>query len=167
MIDYRITGKERFLQFLEVFPKETADRVEVSVGIQVLRLTKHVQGKLNGSVLNSKTGKLSDAIARGSYVVKGQGKITGVVGLDGATKEVAIQGASQEFGADIGARVLEAVNVSALRFTVGGGFGFAKTVQLPAIKIPERSFLRSSLKDMRDSIGSEIMAAASKGWNFL
>jgi hypothetical protein len=47
----------------------------------------------------------------------------------------------------------------ALAFLVGGKQAFAARVELPAVTMPERSYLRSSLAEMADEIGQGLSEA--------
>jgi hypothetical protein len=50
----------------------------------------------------------------------------------------------------------------ALSFAIDGKQVFATRVNLPAVTVPERSYLRSSLAEMADEIREELTAAAMK-----
>lgn len=160
MIDWEIKNDGKVLEYMRTFPEALLGAVEEAIGVQILKLSRRVQSKLSGDVLKMKTGELRAAIARGTSVKRSNTKITGEVGLAGASAQVAIAGGAQEFGADIPAHIVRAVNVSKLRFQISGKFKFAREVSIPALKIPERSFLRSSMNEMRDGIMAEITAAA-------
>lgn len=160
MVNFQITGAGNVVEFLDTIGVRTAAKVNAAVGVWCLRMSKLAQGKVSGGLLKIKTGALRDAISRGTSTTIRSGGVVGIVGLAGASKEVAIAGAAQEFGANIPAHVVQALAGSRLRFMVGGKLVFAKQVHLPAVKIPERSFLRSSLEDIRAPALSEIAKAA-------
>jgi hypothetical protein len=160
VIDWKIGGTDNVLEYLRTMPEVLVADVKQSIGVQILRLQRRVIGKLSGDVLQSRTGALIAAVKAGTWVKQTPGKIVGVVGNAGATKEVAIAFAAQEYGASIAARILSARQAAALRFTLNGQFVFAKQVMLPAIKIPEHSFLRTSFRELRGSMAEEINKAA-------
>ena len=116
------------------------------VSMLALKLEERVKRKLSGEVLNVKTGDLRRSIA--NKVEQSAHAVIGTVYSSGDVKYAAIH----EFGGTTKAHVIEAVNAKALAFSMGGQQVFAKRVNHPGSKIPERSFLRSSLADMRDEI---------------
>ncbi|MGA7887723.1 MAG: hypothetical protein WCA44_18460, partial [Acidobacteriaceae bacterium] len=71
--------------------------------------------------------------------------------------------AIHEYGGQTRAHVIEAKNAKALAFQVGGQTIIRRRVQHPGSKMPERSFLRSSLRDSRDRIVAAIQAAVTEG----
>ena len=56
------------------------------------------------------------------------------------------------------------VKAEALAFVIGGAQVFARRVEHPGSLIPERSYLRSSLDDMRDEIVAALAEAATETW---
>lgn len=111
------------------------------------RLRNHVvQDKLMGQVLNRVTGRLGQSIQQ--LVTQTDTSIIGEVFSSGDVKYAAIH----EFGGRTAAHVIEARNAEALAFNFHGKMVFAKKVNHPGSLMPERSFMRSSLRDMRDDI---------------
>lgn len=161
MIKYDIVGDKKLYAYLGDFNERTVRRIDNAIVSLTQRLSLNAIRKASGGVLNSKTGALVAAIRQGSFVVKQGNRIKGVVGVAGASKKVAIYAGSQEYGATIKARVVEAINVSRLRFELGGKFVFAKQVNMPEIKIPEHSFLRSALREISGEAKSAIANAAN------
>ena len=71
--------------------------------------------------------------------------------------------AIHEYGGAIPPHQIVPDKAKALAFILGGKQAFAARVNLPAIAMPERSYMRSSLAEMADEIGegfSEAMADA-------
>lgn len=167
MISWEIKGDGAVVHFLDQLGGRTIAKVNAEVGVQTLRVSRLAQAKASGGVLKLKTGQLRDAIGRGTSVKTRAGGVTGTVGLEGASKEVAIAGGAQEFGANIPAHIVEALAGHKLRFQVNGKWVVAQRVQLPAVKIPEHSFLRSSLDELRSSILHAIGSAAEGNWGIL
>ena len=58
----------------------------------------------------------------------------------------------QEFGGRTAAHEIVAIKAKALAFVADGKACFAKSVHHPGSVIPERSFMRSALDDMRGEI---------------
>lgn len=165
MIDWEFKNDRKVLEYMRNLPEDLVPAVRSAIGVAILKLQRRVLSKLDGSVLKTKTGALQDAIKRGTGMEQSGSTITGYVGLRGASAKTAIAGASQEFGADIPAHIVQAVNVSKLRFTVNGKFVFAKFVKMPQVKIPERSFLRSAMDELHDELAADINAAAQPSIN--
>ena len=155
MISFDVVGDKKLVAYLGDVPKKTIEKVDASVNMLTLRLQRRALGKVS-----EKTGKLRGALVKGTYFIKTEKGITGRVGLRGAPAKIAIYGAVQEYGGSIKAHVLQTKDAAALRFKIGGKFMFAKTVNIPAFKVPAHSFLRSSLNDMQGEIVSELNRAA-------
>jgi phage gpG-like protein len=118
-------------------------------------LQQDVQDKLSGEVLEVRTGTLRDSISN-SVDASDSGTV-GTVFVDGDAPYAAIQ----EYGGTTKAHIIEAVNAKALSFSMNGKQSFFTRVNHPGSNIPERSYLRSSLDDMRDDILSGFADAAS------
>lgn len=160
MINFDINGDKKLYAYLGDFSARTVSRIDNAIVSLTQQLSRNAIRKASGGVLNSKSGALVAAIRNGSYVVKSGGRIKGVVGVAGASKKVAIYAGAQEYGATIKARILEAKNVSKLRFEIGGKFIFAKQVKIPEVKIPAHSFLRSALREISGEAKTAIANAA-------
>lgn len=138
------------------------DAVVRAVGKKMRIITVDLQGyvvsqKLQGQVLNHRSGKLSRSIQQ---AVETEGtKVTGDVFSAGDVKYAGIH----EFGGVIPAHDIEAKNAKALAFMIDGKMVFAKRVHIPDVTMPERSYLRSSLADKKDEIVAGIQAAALFG----
>ena len=69
------------------------------------------------------------------------------------------QAASHEYGGMIPPHEIVPDKAKALAFLVGGKQAFAARVNLPAIAIPERSYMRASLAERADEIGDGLSEA--------
>lgn len=114
--------------------------------------------KLSGAVLNTRSGALRDSIA--ASVSTDADSILASVGSEGDVKYAAIQ----EYGGKTSAHEILPVKAEALAFVMGGAQLFARRVEHPGSLIPERSYLRSSLDDMRDEIVAALAEAATETW---
>ncbi len=114
--------------------------------------------KLSGGVLNARSGTLRDSIA--ANVSADADGVVASVGSEGDVKYAAIQ----EYGGKTSAHEILPVKAQALAFVVGGAQLFARRVEHPGSLIPERSYLRSSLEDMRDEILAALADAATETW---
>ena len=123
-------------------------------------LEERVLDNLGGRVLQQRRGRL--AAAQSLLLDVGEGRVTASVGFYPA--QVAY-GAIQEYGGKTRAHLIAAKNARALAFDMRGRLAFAKRVQHPGSVLPERSFLRAALDDMRgqsseiaDAVGTELEA---------
>lgn len=115
-------------------------------------LEARIQQKLSGEVLQTRSGALAASIVSS-------------IENDGSDLSVSIAStgvpyaAIQEFGGKTAAHDIVAVKAKALAFSMGGADIFAKSVHHPGSTIPARSYLGSSLADMRDDIESGFKQA--------
>jgi hypothetical protein len=118
---------------------------------------KIVGQKLSGQVLQHRTGKLGNSIRVIPAKIQGQSSIIGSVEGAGGP---AFYGRFHEFGTSRSYTIVP-VNKKALAFALGGGKELiVKSVLHPPIK--ERSFLRSSQKEMQAQIISGLQDALNK-----
>lgn len=114
--------------------------------------------KLSGGVLNTRSGALSDSIA--ATVTADADGVLASVGSVGDVKYAAIQ----EYGGKTSAHEILPVKGSALAFVIGDTQHFARRIEHPGSVIPERSYLRSALGDMKDEIVDALAGAAAEAW---
>lgn len=122
-----------------------------------------VAEKLSGDPLHRRSGRLSRTV-HGMAEDAGAG-VSGVIGAGRDVPYARIH----EFGGLIKAHQVVARNAKALAFTASwgpmqgpGGMMFRKSVNIPAITMPERSYMRSSLKE-RAPDGIAQLKAATMG----
>ena len=139
-------------------PARIQSRLSQTVYELAEKLRSHViQDKLAGQVLNHRSGRLQQSIQQ--KVDSNATSVTGTVYSAGDVKYAAIH----EFGGQIPAHEIVAKNAQALAFMMGGKMVFAKRVNWPGATMPERSFMRSSLADMRDEIVQKMTQAVQEG----
>lgn len=144
--------------WLDNMPIAVRNRLQQTIYTLAEKLRSHiVNDKLRGQVLNRRTGRLGQSIQQ--KVTSGATAITGTVFSAGDVKYAAIH----EYGGQTAAHVIEAVNAKALAFEKAGQLIFAKRVNHPGSKIPERSYMRSSLADMKDEIIAKMTLAVQQG----
>jgi phage gpG-like protein len=114
--------------------------------------------KLSGSVLNTRTGALGESIT--ANVTDESNAVIAWVGSEGDVKYAAIQ----EYGGKTSAHEILPVKANVLAFVAGDGQHFARRVEHPGSVIPERSYLRSALEDMKDEILAALADAAAEVW---
>jgi len=139
-------GKELIANFKSMAPAIHAALLK-KVTTLALKLERHVKvDKLNGQVLNRISGALARSIH--SKVEQIATAVSGIVFSSGDVKYARIH----EYGGTTSPHIIEPKKASVLAFAGAGGMIFAKRVNHPGSKIPERSFLRSSLHDMSTEI---------------
>jgi phage gpG-like protein len=114
--------------------------------------------KLMGAVLNARSGALRDSI--GAEVLADGDGVFATVGSFGDVKYAAIQ----EYGGKTAAHEILPAKTQALAFVAGGAQRFARKIEHPGSRIPERSYLRSSLEEMSDEIASSLAEATAEAW---
>ncbi len=115
-------------------------------------LETRIRLKLTGGVLQTRSGALA-------------GSILSIIGDDETDTTVTVSSAGvpyaaiQEFGGKTAAHEIVATNAKALAFNAAGGLVFAKRLHHPGSNIPSRSYLASSLTELRDEIESGFKSA--------
>ena len=115
-------------------------------------LEARIQQKLSGEVLQTRSGALAASIISS---IENDGSATSVSISSTGVPYAAIQ----EFGGKTAAHDIVAVKGKVLAFSAGGSQVFAKSVHHPGSTIPARSYLGSSLAEMRDEIESDFKQA--------
>lgn len=159
MINYaiRITGDLRLREKLGLLKPVLVSTLQ---SWAVATAAYCVAEKLSGSPLHRRSGRLSRTV-HGEVEPKGD-MVSGVVAAGRDVPYARIH----EFGGLIKAHQVVAKNAQALAFTAGwgpmqgpGGKVFRKSVNIPAITMPERSYMRSSLKDRAPNGIAQLKAA--------
>lgn len=121
-----------------------------------------VQQKLTGEVLHVRTGLLRRSISRTDALVLDT-EVRSAVGSNVRTGGQAVKYAAiHEFGGQTKAHIIRPKNKKALSFTVGGKTICRKMVHHPGSKMPERSYLRSTLTERKGDYQTTITGAAQK-----
>lgn len=156
MIALEIIGADRVITRLGESPDKIRAAAKSSLGIWATELAGYIKTeKLSGQVLNRISGRLSSSVhpvseQSGSSVSGGAGGGAGVPYAE-----------IHEFGGLIPAHQVVAKNAAAMCFTVDGVKRFAKSVQIPDVQMPERSYMRSSLEEKAPE-GIEMLREAIK-----
>ena len=154
MLTVTLEGGEALTARLNGLPDKVHTALLAKIGQLTLMLENYVKTqKLSGQVLNVRSGDLRRSI--NSDVRDAASLIVGRVFSAGDVKYARIH----EYGGQTRAHIIEAVNGKALHFVVGGKDVFVKRINHPGSKMPERSFLRSSLAENRDAIEQGIRDA--------
>ncbi len=127
--------------------------VEQVVRAKAIKLEALVKDKLSNRVLNVKSGRLRRSIQH--RVIANGNVILGQVFSSGDVKYARIH----EMGGQTRPHDIFPKGAKALAFKMGGKQVFARSVRHPGSKIPERSYMRSSLGDMQLEIVRDIRLA--------
>lgn len=138
------------------------DRVRAAlyrrVSALAVQLADRVRRKLSGEVLQVRTGRLRASIFED--VRQGKSSVEARVASSGDVKYAGIH----EYGGTIPAHVVVPSKARALHWLAPSGASvFATRASIPAVTMPERSFLRSSLAEMRAQIVEELTEAVREG----
>ncbi len=157
MLNIQILGDKELMARIDAMP----GAVRAALLKKVTGLTLKLEGritneKLSGQVLHARTGRLRRSIS--SRVEETPIAVYGKAVSSGDVK----YGAIHEFGGQTKPHVIEAKG-KALAFMMGGKMRFAKKVNHPGSKMPTRSYMRSSLKDMQVEIIDGLKDAVREG----
>ncbi|MBM4301647.1 MAG: hypothetical protein FJ121_08970 [Deltaproteobacteria bacterium] len=155
MIRAVVTGQEQVIAHLGQVHPRVDGLVRQAVRAETYNVERTAKQKVSGVVLKNRSGTLRRKI--NSEFKDDGASIIGSVGLALA------YGAIHEYGGVTRAHVIRPRNKKALAFQAGGQGLVRKSVQHPGSKMPERSFLRSSLRDNEARIKAAIAAAVLKG----
>lgn len=146
----KLLGMTEQMAKLQSLPEAIRTELRTSVKKLGFQLELLVKRKLSGPVLKAPTGNL-----RGSINTRIEERGDETVAIVGTSVGVIPYARIHEFGG-----IIEAKNASYLIFkTPDGAWHKVKSVQMP-----ERSYLRSSLNDMRNGIRTELQAAVRRGY---
>lgn len=159
MITLSLVGDRELVAKLNAMPGKVRDSLVREVTKQALLLERHVKTqKLMGQVLQKRTGRLMQSI-QGRV---SQATATAVMGRVYSSGDVKYAGI-HEYGGVTSPHIIEARKAKALAFGIGGATVFARSVNHPGSKMPERSFLRSSLEDRASEIKEALTRAVMEG----
>jgi phage gpG-like protein len=141
MLTFTLEGDRLVIEGLNRASDQAREAVRIGIGRTTLQLLTAVkEDKLSGQVLQVRTGRLRRSINQ--RVDVSGGSVVGTVGTNVS------YGKTHELGLTIKAHLVEAKKAKALRFQLGGKTMFRKSVMIPAVKMPKRSFLMSALQDL-------------------
>lgn len=153
----RVIGADRLTKFFGALPEELKQRVEKSMGRMVLKLQARVmRAKLSGQVLNVRTGTLRRSIDQAVY--REDQAIRGVVSTNVEYAR------AHEYGFSGTVTVKEHLRLVKQAF--GKDLKTPKEVLVRAhparVNLPERSFLRSALKELNPEFFEEMEKVAEE-----
>jgi phage gpG-like protein len=138
---------------LAAMPDRVRDALSSKATMLSTVLQAKIQQKLAGAVLNTRSGALARSIV--ATVDASSADVVVSIASSGDVKYAAIH----EFGGTIPPHQVVPDKAKALAFAVGGKQAFAARVNLPAITMPARSYLRASLAEMADEIRDGLSEA--------
>lgn len=151
MLKIEIIGDDEVARKFQNLPAKIRQALRAKIFALTLSLEAHIKlNKLSGQVLKTVSGRLKRSIQ--SEVIDRIDIITGTVFSSGDVPYNAIH----EFGGRTPPSEIIPVKAQALRFMFHGKLTFAKRVHHPGSVMPERSFMRSGLSDMKEKIVSEL-----------
>ena len=154
MIGFEIIGAQRVVNMLGEMPGKVQAAAKSSLDIWAAELAGYIKSdKLSGQVLNRRSGRLSASVL--PLQQQSGDSVSGGARGGGGVPYAAIH----EFGGLIPAHQVVAKNAQALSFTIDGVRRFAKSVQIPDVQMPERSYMRSGFEDKAPQ-GIEMLRAA-------
>jgi phage gpG-like protein len=141
---------------LAAMPERIRDALADKANSLAAKLQAKIQQKLSGGVLNQKSGALARSIS--ATIDDSPTDVSVTLATSADIKYAAIH----EYGGMIPPHQIVPDKAKALAFLVGGKQAFAARVNLPAIAMPERSYMRSSLAEMAGEIGDELSEAVAE-----
>jgi phage gpG-like protein len=150
---FQVDLRDDYSASLAGMPDRVRQALSSKANVLAVALEAKIQQKLSGGVLNTRSGALASSII--ATVDESSADVSVRIGTSGDVKYAAIQ----EFGGAIPPHEIVPDKAKALAFAIGGKQVFAARVNLPAVTLPERSYLRASLGEMAEEIREEFGAA--------
>lgn len=145
MIEVVVLGAQNVIARMKARQSAILAGVERTMRAEAISLVRYIQvNKLQSSPLHHRSGRLQGSIKQD---VTNLGKSV-LARIYTNVKYAKIH----EYGGSTPPHTIVPKTAKALRFTVGGNTVFAKSVNHPGSKMPERSFMRSSLDENREKI---------------
>lgn len=142
---------------LAAMPERIGAALAAKAGVLAAAVQARIQQNLSGSVLDTKSGALAASI--GVMIDQEATSVTVRLFTSPDVKYAAIH----EFGGTIPPHEIVPDKAKALAFLVGGKQVFAARVNVPAVTMLERSYMRSALAEMagefRDAMNDACLEA--------
>lgn len=153
---FTVDLRDDYSASLAGMPDRLRQALSSKANVLAVALEAKIQQKLSGGVLNMRSGALARSII--ATVDESSADVAVRISTSGDVKYAAIQ----EFGGTIPPHQIVPDKAKALAFVVGGKRVFAERVNLPAVTLPERSYLRSSLAEMAGSLAEGLGDAVAE-----
>jgi len=147
---FQLSLRDDYSASLAGMPDRLRQALSSKANVLAVALEAKIQQKLSGGVLNTRSGALASSII--ATVDESSADVSVRIGTSGDVKYAAI-------GGTIPPHEIVPDKAKALAFAIGGKQVFAARVNLPAVTMPERSYLRSSLAEMAGEITGEFSQA--------
>lgn len=160
MFKIELKGDTELIAKIDAAPESVRKELTKEITAIVLELEGHIKNdKLSGQVLHVVSGDLRRSVHAVLPVLQTATGVMGKVAQSGDVK----YGGIHEFGGTTSPHIIEAKNGEALHFLMGGKDVFFKRVHHPGSVMPERSYMRSGLADLRDDIVDRLQRAVKRG----
>lgn len=142
MITMKIAGDQELAASLRAAPGKALAAGSSALNIWATELAGYIKvEKLSGNPLHRRSGRLSASVH--PVVVEQGDTVSGGAAAGAGVPYAKIH----EFGGLIPAHVVVAKNAQALAIPLPGGTIFRKSASIPDVQMPERSYMRSSLRE--------------------
>lgn len=152
MITAYVVGADALIARLEAVPDKLHAALVTAIARSALQVQRRAMEKLGGPVLKVRTGNLRSSI-------NVQGPSDSASGIYASVGTKVVYAGVHEFGGQTAPHVITPRNARVLAFPLGGKTVFARRVNHPGSRMPERSFLRSSLRELAPTIRAELERA--------
>lgn len=153
MISVTLTGEEAIDAELDRLAPDVLAAIAAKSAALAARLRDRAETKLNGGLLHSRSGALAASIGVDGPVTSA-GRVVTTLYSGGDLKYAAIQ----EYGGVTPPHDILPSRAETLAFIASGEQVFAAHVHHPGSRVPERSYLRSSLTEMAADIEAGMTA---------
>jgi phage gpG-like protein len=150
---FQVDLRDDYSASLAGMPDRVRQALSSKANVLAVALEAKIQQKLSGGVLNMRSGALARSII--ATVDESSADVSVRIGSSGDVKYAAIH----EFGGTIPPHEIVPNKAKALAFAAGCKQVFAARVNLLAVTMPERSYLRSSLAEMAGEIAEGLSEA--------
>lgn len=156
MFNVTLVGDRELVARMKALPTSVAQSLRAKVEVLTIKLQAHIiLDKLSGQVLNKRSGDLKASIQR--KIEATELAVFGIVYSAGDVKYAK----AHEFGFEGDVTVKQ--HTRTVVFGKEAAMPFSVGPYTMHMKMPERSFMRSSLKDMREEISTGLKEAAIEG----
>jgi phage gpG-like protein len=156
LITATLIGDREVVAKLNAAPDKLRQGLARAVTRLALETERLAKQKVSGPVLKVRTGSLRSSINIGSTPYVTPTAIYGQVGTNIRYARI------HEFGGQIHVPEIRPKKARVLAFEVGGQTVFAMRAAAHVVKMPERSFLRSALREMQPRIEEELRATVAR-----
>jgi phage gpG-like protein len=156
VIGLQVTGAQEVVERLGAMQPKIMAAAKSSLDGWALQLAGYIKSsKLSGDPLHRRSGRLSASVHPVS--LSSTDAVSAGAGGGAGVPYAKIH----EYGGLIPAHEVAVRNAKALAFTVDGVLRFAKSVQIPDVQMPERSYMRSALREQAPSGIEQLKAAVA------